>query len=112
VDDQIPPTPSQSKIDWSPMMDRVFVELMLDQVRKGNKSGRTFTRQAWGDMAESFNNRFGCHYGKVVLKNRFNVLSRHYSSINELLGKEGFSWDKTQHKVVANDQVWQKCIRV
>ncbi|RHN79394.1 putative Myb/SANT-like domain-containing protein [Medicago truncatula] len=112
VDDQTPPTPSQSKIDWSPMMDRVFVELMLDQVRKGNKAGRTFTRQAWGDMAESFNNRFGCHYGKVVLKNRFNVLSRHYSSINELLGKEGFSWDKAQHKVVANDQVWQKCIRV
>lgn len=112
VDDQTPATPSQSKIDWSPMMDRVFVELMLDQVRKGNKAGRTFTRQAWGDMAESFNNRFGCHYGKVVLKNRFNVLSRHYSSINELLGKEGFSWDKTQHKVVANDHVWQKCIRV
>ncbi|XP_050888105.1 uncharacterized protein LOC127093238 isoform X3 [Lathyrus oleraceus] len=112
VDGQTPLTHSQSKIDWSPMMDRVFVELMLDQVRKGNKVGRTFTRQTWGDMAESFNDRFGCHYGKVVLKNRFNVLRRHYSSINDLLGKEGFSWDKTQHKVVADDQVWQKCIRV
>ncbi|CAK8571283.1 unnamed protein product [Lathyrus sativus] len=112
VDDQTPLTHSQSKIDWSPMMDRVFIELMLDQVRKGNKVGRTFTRQTWGDMAESFNDRFGCHYGKVVLKNRFNVLRRHYSSINALLGKEGLSWDKTQHKVVADDQTWQKCIRV
>ncbi|XP_004497637.1 uncharacterized protein [Cicer arietinum] len=111
VDGQTPPTISQSKIDWSPMMDRVFVELMLDQVRKGNKIDRTFTRQAWGDMAELFNDRFGCHYGKVVLKNRFNVLRRHYGSINVLLGKEGFSWDKKQHKVVADDQVWQKCIR-
>lgn len=111
-DDQTPPTLNQSKIDWSPMMDRVFVELMLDQVRKGNKIGRTFEKKAWSEMIESFNERFGCHYGKVVLKNRFNVLRRHYCSINVLLGKEGFSWDKTQHKVVADDQVWQKCIRV
>ncbi|GAU28812.1 hypothetical protein TSUD_21490 [Trifolium subterraneum] len=111
MDNQTPPTPSQSKIDWSPMMDRVFVELMLDQVRKGNKVGRTFTRQSWGDMAESFNDRFGCHYGKVVLKNRFTVLRRHYDSINVLLGKEGCSWDKREHKVVADDKVWQKCIR-
>ncbi|XP_045830727.1 uncharacterized protein LOC123922026 [Trifolium pratense] len=111
MDKQTTPTPSQSKIDWSPMMDRVFVELMLDQVRKGNKAGRTFTRQSWGDMAESFNDRFGCHYGKVVLKNRFTVLRRHYDSINVLLGKEGFSWDKREHKVVADDKVWQKCIR-
>ncbi|KAK7345205.1 hypothetical protein VNO77_15782 [Canavalia gladiata] len=102
---------NQGKIDWSPMMDQFFVELMLDQLSKGNKIGRTFKKKAWVDMTESFNDRFGCHYGKVVLKNRFNVLRRHYCSINVLLGKEGFSWDKAQQKVVAHDQVWQKCIR-
>ncbi|KAL2327331.1 hypothetical protein Fmac_020758 [Flemingia macrophylla] len=102
----------RGKIDWSPMMDQFFVELMLDHLLKGNKIGRTFKRKAWVDMTESFNDRFGCHCGRVVLRNRFNVLRRHYNSINVLLGKEGFSWDKTQHKVVAADQVWQKCIRV
>ncbi|XP_057436103.1 uncharacterized protein LOC130728606 [Lotus japonicus] len=113
VDDQTPPTViNQSKIDWSPMMDHFFVELMVDQVRKGNKIGRSFDKKAWVDMTESFNDRFESHYCKVVLKNRLNVLRRHYCSINALLGKEGFSWDKRQQKVVADDQVWQKCIRV
>ncbi|KAK7268116.1 hypothetical protein RIF29_20803 [Crotalaria pallida] len=113
VDDQTPPTViNQSKIDWSPMMDQFFVELMLDQVCKGNKSGRTFKRKAWADMSESFNDRFGCHYGKVVLKNRFNILRKHYCFINVLLGKKGFSWDKTEQKVVADDEVWQQCVRV
>nr|KYP49466.1 hypothetical protein KK1_028813 [Cajanus cajan] len=113
MDDQTAPAATkQGKHDWSPMMDQFFVELMLDQLRKGNKIGRTFKRKAWVDMTESFNDRFGCHCGRGVLRNRFNVLRRHYSSINVLLGKEGFSWDKTQHKVVAADHVWQKCIRV
>ncbi|RDX88564.1 L10-interacting MYB domain-containing protein, partial [Mucuna pruriens] len=113
VDGHTPPAvTNQGKIDWSPMMDQFFVELMVDQLCKGNKIGRTFKRKAWVDMVESFNDRFGCHCGKVVLKNRFNVLRRHYCSINILLGKEGFSWDRTQNKVVAHDQVWEKCIRV
>ncbi|XP_061360841.1 L10-interacting MYB domain-containing protein-like [Gastrolobium bilobum] len=113
VDDHTPPTViNHSKIDWSPMMDQFFVELMLDQVCKGNKIGHTFKKKAWTNMTDKFNDRFGCHYSKVVLKNRLNVLRRHYCSINVLLGKEGFSWDKTQQKVVADDQVWQNCIRV
>lgn len=112
VGDQTPPTLNQCKIDWSPMMDQFFIELMLDQVRKGNKIGRTFKKKAWVDMIESFNARFESHYGKVVLKNRLNVLRRHYCTINVLLAKEGFSWDKREQKVVADDQAWQKCIRV
>ncbi|KAG4982484.1 L10-interacting MYB domain-containing protein [Glycine soja] len=106
VDDQTPPAVvNQGRIDWSPMMDQFFVELMVDQVCKGNKIGTTFRRKAWVDMTESFNKRFLCHYGRIVLRNRFNVLRRHYCSINVLLGKEGFIWDKTQHKVVADEQV-------
>jgi hypothetical protein len=89
VDDQTLTTPSQSKIDRSPMMDRVFVELMLEQAYKRKTISRTFTRQASGDMAESLNIILRCRYGKVVLK-------------------KCFSWDKRQHKVVADDQVWQK----
>ncbi|KAK4281745.1 hypothetical protein QN277_013202 [Acacia crassicarpa] len=102
---------SHTKIDWSPVMDQFFVELMWDQVRKGNKIGRTFKKKSWADMIDAFNDRFECHYGKVVLKNRFNVLRRHYFSIKVLLGKEGFSWDKKQQKVVADDQAWHKCIK-
>ncbi|XP_019454805.1 PREDICTED: L10-interacting MYB domain-containing protein-like isoform X2 [Lupinus angustifolius] len=113
LDDQTSPIViNQSKIDWSPMMDRFFVQLMLDQVCKGNKVGHTFKRKAWADMSESFNDRFGCYYGKVVLKNRFNVLRKHYSSINVLLAKEGFSWDKKEQNVVADDDLWQNCIQV
>ncbi|XP_028777609.1 uncharacterized protein LOC114734214 [Neltuma alba] len=68
-------------------------------------------KKSWADMIDAFNDRFECHYGKVVLKNRFNVLRRHYCSIKVLLGKEGFSWDKTQQKVVADDQSWHQCIK-
>ncbi|KAL1331813.1 L10-interacting MYB domain-containing protein isoform X1 [Arachis ipaensis] len=111
-DETVPIICSQSKIDWSPMMDQFFVELMLNQMHKGNKVGRSFKKKAWVDMTDSFNERFGCHCGKAVLKNRLIVLRRHYFSINVLLSKEGFSWDNAHQKVVADDQVWENCIRV
>jgi len=101
-----------SKIDWSQTMDQFFVELMLDQVHKGNKIGRMFKKKAWAHMIMSFNTKFGFQYGKVVLKNRYNILRRHYSSIKMLLTQKGFSWDETQQKVVGDDRVWNKYLKV
>ncbi|MED6182476.1 hypothetical protein PIB30_028742 [Stylosanthes scabra] len=111
-DETVPTVSSQSKIDWSPTKDQFFVDLMLNQMQEGNKVGRSFKKKAWVDMTESFNEKFGCCCGKAVLKNRLVVLRRHYCSINVLLSKEGFSWDKAQQKVVADDRVWENCIRV
>jgi hypothetical protein len=110
----VKPTTSDdhSKIDWSQTMDQFFVELMLDQVHKGNKTGHTFKKKAWAGMVTSFNKKFGFHYGRVVLKNRYNILRRHYSSIKILLTQKGFSWDETQQKVVADEWLWNKYIKV
>ncbi|TQD86282.1 hypothetical protein C1H46_028169 [Malus baccata] len=91
------------KIDWSQTMDQFFVELMLDEVRKGNKVGCTFKKKSWITMITCFNEKFGFQHGRAVLKNRYNVLRKHYSSVNILLDQKGFTWDETQQKVVADD---------
>ncbi|XP_059462446.1 uncharacterized protein LOC132191447 [Corylus avellana] len=106
-----PPSDDHSKIDWSQTMDQFFVELMLDQVHKGNKIGHTFKKKAWAGMVTSFNTKFGFHCGGVVLKNRYNILRRHHSSIKILLTQNGFCWDETQQKVVADELLWNKYIK-
>ncbi|XP_028948627.2 L10-interacting MYB domain-containing protein-like isoform X3 [Malus domestica] len=92
------------------IMDQFFVELMLDEVRKGNKVGCTFKKKSWITMITCFNEKFGFQHGRAVLKNRYNVLRKHYSSVNALLDQKGFTWDETQQKVVADDPVWNKYI--
>lgn len=109
---QDPTDADPKKIDWSQIMDQFFVELMLDEVRKGNKVCRTFKKKSWITMITCFNEKFGFQHGRAVLKNRYNVLRKHYSSVNALLDQKGFTWDETQQKVVADDPVWNKYIEV
>ncbi|KAA8516827.1 hypothetical protein F0562_017355 [Nyssa sinensis] len=112
LDDQNPPRDDRTKIDWSQTMDEHLIQLMLDQVHKGNKVGRTFKKKAWIHMITEFNTKFGFQYGKVILKNRYNVLRRQYNTIEVLLGQKGFSWDETQQMVKADDRVWNSVLKV
>ena len=45
-------------------MDRYFVMLLLDQLKKGNKICNPFKKQAWNDMLMLFNGKFGSKYEK------------------------------------------------
>lgn len=100
------------KTDWTPAMDRYFVELMLDQLKKGHKMDKTFSKQAWKDMLTLFNAKFCSQYGKTFLKRRYKKLFKYYSDIRSLLERKGFSWYERQQMIVAEDAAWEKIIKV
>lgn len=95
-----------AKSDWTPEMDQYFIELMLDQLRKGNKRKNTFTKRAWKDMLFLFNARFCMQQRKRFLKRRYKKLFKYYTDIKTLLDQRGFSWDEKQQMVVADDDIW------
>lgn len=103
---------SRSRTYWQPPMDRYFIDLMLEQVRKGNRVDGVFTKQAWMEMIASFNSEFGFNYGMDILKNRYKTLRRQYNVIKNLLDLDGFAWDDTRQMVIADDFVWQDYIKV
>lgn len=93
-------------------MDRYFIDLMLDQVRRGNQVDGVFVKQAWSEMIDSFNAKFGFCYEMDVLKNRYKTLRRQYNIVRNLVELEGFCWDNSRQMVVADDHVWQDYIKV
>ncbi|XVF57409.1 hypothetical protein PTKIN_Ptkin06aG0203100 [Pterospermum kingtungense] len=99
------------KIVWTPAMDRYFIELMLDNVRKGNKSKNTFNKQAWNDMLCSFNAKFCLQFGKSFLRRRYRKLLKQHSDVRSLLLQNGFFWDDKQQMIVADDLVWDNYIK-
>jgi hypothetical protein len=107
-----PASNERSRTDWTPAMDQVFIELMLDQVERGNRTDNTFNKQAWTDMLASFNARFGPQHGKRVLRHRYKKLWKYYSDITFFLKQNGFSWDETQQMIAADDDVWDAYIKV
>lgn len=103
---------SRSRTYWQPPMDRYFIDLMLEQVQKGNRVDGVFSKQAWMEMIASFNTKFGFDYGMDILKNRYKTLRRQYNVIKNLLELDGFAWDDTRQMVIADDYVWQDYIKV
>jgi hypothetical protein len=87
-------------------MDRYFIDLMLDQVHRGNKSSYTLDDQAWIDMAVMLNERFGSQHEKDILRQRHESLGKLFN------GMKRFSWNETQQLVKAYDDVWEAYTKV
>ncbi|XP_048230970.1 uncharacterized protein LOC8265471 isoform X2 [Ricinus communis] len=102
---------NRTRTYWQPPMDRYFIDLMLEHMRKGNQIDGVFRKQAWMDMITSFNAKFGFNYDVDVLKNRYKTLRRQHNVIKNLLELPGFSWDDTRQMVTADDYVWQDYIK-
>ncbi|CAA7032961.1 unnamed protein product [Microthlaspi erraticum] len=100
-----------SKTEWTPVMDQYFIELMLDQIGRGNKNGNAFSKQAWVDILALFNGKFSGQYGKRVLRHRYNKLSKYYKDMEVILREDGFSWDEDRHMIVADVAVWDSYIK-
>ncbi|KAL3023262.1 hypothetical protein AAZX31_04G058600 [Glycine max] len=104
------PSSERAKTDWTASMDQFFIELLLDQLGRGNQVDNGFNKNAWTDMLALFNAKFGCQHGRRVLKNRFKKLLKYYRDITNLI-KQGFSWDEQQQMLLADDDVWNAYVK-
>lgn len=93
-------------------MDHFLIDLMLEQVRRGNQIGQSFITQAWNEMVELFNENFNSHHDREVLKNRYKHFRKQYNDVKIILQHNGFSWDKDREMVTADDHVWDGYIKV
>ena len=49
---QTPASSKRTRTNWTPAMECYFIDLLLDQVHRGNRMGHTLKKQAWTDMLE------------------------------------------------------------
>lgn len=103
---------ARSRTYWQPPMDRYFIQLMVDEVNKGNHIDGVLRKQSWREMISSFNDKFGFNYTVDILKNRYKTLRRQHNVIRNLLELDGFAWDDARQMVFADDHVWQNYIKV
>lgn len=100
------------RANWIPSQDTYFIELLLEQVRKGNKTGHGFRKQSWAEMITLFNSKFGFHYDTDVLKNRYKRLRKQYNEMKSLVNQTGFKWDHSIQMVIADDNSWTEFTKV
>lgn len=112
MSNQNPTSGDRLRTSWTPAMERYFIDLMLDQVHRGNRLGHTFNKQAWNDMLMMFNGNFGTPYDMNTLKSHYTGLWRQFNDIRNLLDQNGFSWDNTRQMVIADKYAWDAYVKV
>ena len=99
-------------IKWTKSMERCFIDLMIEQVNRGTRVGRTFNVQDWAHMTKAFNAKLGLHCDMHFLEDRFFCLLKQHDDISNLLNHGGFVWDETLRMVMAENDVWEAYIKV
>lgn len=107
-----PRSSDRTRANWTATMERYFIDLMLDQMDRGNRLGHTFNKQAWTDMLSIFNAKFGCKYDRDALKSQYTNLWKQYNDVKNLLEQNEFSWDGVRKLVVAPPIVWDAYLKV
>ncbi|RZC54185.1 hypothetical protein C5167_013036 [Papaver somniferum] len=87
------------------------MDLLLDQLHKGNRVDNAFNKEARTQVVASFNDKHGSQYNKDVLENGYTNMRKQYTYIKNLLSQTGFVWDEEQLMVTANENVWDSYIK-
>lgn len=102
----------QSRAKWSESFTKLFADLLVEQIRHGNRSNNIFNKKAWKYIREEFNKQTNLKLDRQQMKNHLDVLRKRYNNVKALLDHPGFTWDAIQCMVIAEDDLWQKYIEV
>ncbi|XP_056164919.1 uncharacterized protein LOC130137501 [Syzygium oleosum] len=97
---------------WTESLTELFVSLMVNEVKKGNRTSCTYNRVGWINIEGEFNKQTGLRFSLPQFKNKAQKLKRQYGSFKKLLLTTGFGWDDESKRVVVDDEtVWANHIK-
>ncbi|XP_062103445.1 L10-interacting MYB domain-containing protein-like [Humulus lupulus] len=97
---------------WTQRHEEIFIELMEEEVLKGNKNTTTFTKQSWKYIKEELCARAKRNYSDMQLRNKYNQLKQKHKDFKSLLKETGMGYNAVTREVSATDEAWDKLIRV
>lgn len=96
---------------WTNSEEKLFIQIMLKEVQKGNRSSTTFSRKGWKHIEQEFCSKTTKRYNNAQFRNKFNQLRTRYHDFSKLLKEPGFSWDPVLNAVIATDETWESYIK-
>ncbi|KAK6118027.1 hypothetical protein DH2020_048230 [Rehmannia glutinosa] len=102
---------NQSRAKWTSSLTKTLVDLMVDEVHKGNISNKSFSKKGWKFICDNFRIQTGYWWDNEQLKSRYVALRKQYVNVRLLLDHPDFKWDKTTGAITATDEAWDRYIK-
>ncbi|KAF7850485.1 hypothetical protein BT93_L5466 [Corymbia citriodora subsp. variegata] len=97
---------------WIESLTNLYISLLVEEVKKGNRTSSTYNKAGWNNIRIEFNKRTWLQYTQVQLKNKANKLKKQYGSFKKLLSQSRFGWDNMSKIFVVNDpSIWESHIK-
>lgn len=96
---------------WTTALTEKFATLLIEQINQGNRSNNVFSKKAWKIVRSEFNKQTGNDFDRKQLKNHLDVLRKRYTITKSLIDQPEFQWDESQDMVIADNEVWARCIK-
>ncbi|RVW82916.1 L10-interacting MYB domain-containing protein [Vitis vinifera] len=96
---------------WRGNIEKIFIDVMVNEVNKGNMDSGTFSTNTWRRILLEVNSQGKRNFNLKQLKQKFNRLRAMHREFSDLLKHTGFGWDAETNTVHALEETWQNYIR-
>jgi hypothetical protein len=93
---------------WPPNVEKLFIQLMVEEMVKGNMQKGVFHKRIWDKILEELNRQTKRNYKFPQVKTKFDRLRQRH----QLLQHTGLGWDAKTNTVSGNDEVWMNVLAI
>ncbi|XP_039684555.1 L10-interacting MYB domain-containing protein [Medicago truncatula] len=102
---------SSDSMFWPDIVTKTFIDIMVDEVTKGNMSNGVFHTRTWTSMTNRLNSITNCSYEEEQLKAKMHCLRAMFHEFYSLLQNVGFVWNSETNTVTASEEVWKNYLK-
>ncbi|CAN4076949.1 unnamed protein product [Withania somnifera] len=66
---------------WTPSLDEVFADLVVEQIKLGNRPNNVFDKKTWNYIRDEFNRQTNLHFNNNQLRKHLDVLRTRYYNL-------------------------------
>ncbi|GAU12508.1 hypothetical protein TSUD_377590 [Trifolium subterraneum] len=96
---------------WPDLVTKAFIDIMVDEITKGNMPNGMFHTGTWTSMTTRLNSITNCSYKKEQLQEKMHRLRAMFHEFYSLLENTGFGWNEETNTVTASEEVWQNYLK-
>ena len=87
------PKQERLRTRWTSSLDKIFADLVIDQIQQGNRTNNVFDKKTWNLIRDEFNRRTDLHFNNNQLRKHLDVLRTRYYSVKSSFDQNDFVMD-------------------